>query len=287
MAIIISILIFFIYSVSFAQFKQGSIDTVYSVSFGSGQAFGQSAIFFPKNIFGLPDTNARFNAPSSSEDQICSIGLNGSIIIGFKGKIVRDLPGKDFTVFENAFEFLEGRIFSEPAIIEVSKDGIIFYQFPIDSLTLKGCSGTYPTNGNENPYDPIRSGGNSYDLSEIGIDSVIVIRITDVSTILQNEKHPLYSPIVTGFDLDAIVGLHLQDIEIVSSVHNEYVSSDIISESEFVHYVNQGETVSLYSLNGTLILSSKNGVIRFNQIGTYILLFQNKNETKRKIIHIY
>jgi hypothetical protein len=185
------------------------VDTVFSVRWGAGQDFGRER--FPANVLGLPDSAARANTPSANPLHICSLGMGGEIVIGWGGAILRDGEGADFTIFENAFTRFDGRVFAEPAKVAVSKDGVHFVEFPFDSLTLKGCAGVTPTNGDQNPFDPAVSGGDSFDLRAIGMDSVRFIKITDISAmVLNNPKHPFFDPTISGFDLDAVVGLSLE-----------------------------------------------------------------------------
>lgn len=243
------------------QINGKGADFVLSFKPGTEQNSGQSSEYFPKNVFGLPDTSARYEIPSVNPEQICSIGLGGEIILGFQGKFIRDLPGKDFTIFENAFYSPDfHKTFVEPAKIAVSKDGITFVEFPYNSETLKGCAGITPTNGNKNPFNPFESGGDSFDLADIGVDSVRFIRITDISGLLLNRKHPMYDPIVTGFDLDAVVGLHLEDDNAISILIGES-NITINSESEYNY--------SVYSLTGSKVIYSQ------NQTKTTKLPFEN------------
>lgn len=282
------VIFFLLFSIElFSQFEKGTIDTVYSYTFGSNTQFGQSPEFFPQNIFGLPDSLARMDIPSSSEQQICALGLNGTITIGFKGKMLRDMPGKDFTIFENAFEFMAGRVFIEPAMVQVSKDGINFISFPFDSLTLQGCSGITPTNGNYDIFNPLYSGGNSFDLSDIGIDSVIAIRIIDVSSLILNPEHPLYSPIVNGFDLDAVVGIHLQDNSLLTSVDNQLNHTSISAFTSLKVDAKVGETIILYTIDGRQIFAVENGTFEFSTKGTYLLVVKSHQSIRRNVIQIY
>ncbi len=202
-----------------ATFGAG-IDTVVAFRPGTGQNFGQSPAFFPRNVFGLPDTNAREDVPSANPAEICSLGLGGEIIVGFKNALLLDRAGADFTVFENAFVRFDGRVFAEPAKVAVSRDGVRFVEFPFDSLTLRGCAGITPTRGNESPFNPARSGGDAFDLATIQMDSVRFIKITDISAfVLNNPRHPFFDPTITGFDLDAVVGLHLVRLNSRTSVN--------------------------------------------------------------------
>lgn len=182
---------------------------VVSVTFGSGGGFG--AEYLPKNVLGFPDTNARAETPTVDPNQIVGIGLGGEITLSFDRTIV-DGPGPDFTVFENAFNYRLGtveRIYAEPAEVSVSGDGVTYVPFPFDSLTLDGCAGTKPTFGDHDPGDPLASGGNSFDLADIGVDSIRFIRLRDVTAIiLSNPTHPFRDPTLNGFDLDAVVAVN-------------------------------------------------------------------------------
>lgn len=201
-------LFFFKSSVSAQTFAAGA-DTVVRFTPGNGAPHGHSAEYFPKNVLGLPSKTAGEYTAETREEEICALNFGGEIVIGFKNSVIIDQPGPDFTVFENAFKSpIAPYIFAEPATIAVSRDGITFKEFPYDPLTLKGCAGLTPTYGSKNPLDPAESGGDSFDLSDIGMDSVRFIKITDITHILQ-PGHPFYQPVLTGFDLDAVVGLHL------------------------------------------------------------------------------
>ncbi len=205
-----------------AQYYQAPIDTVLFFKPGKGQNVGQDSAHFPKNIFKLPDSSASEYIGSSSPDDICSLGLGGEIIVGFKNYYIVDAEGPDFTIFENAFiNMITKRVFAEPGIVSVSEDGLNFIEFPYDSLSLEGCAGTRPTNGRANPFDPSISGGNAFDLKTIGIKKVRYVKIKDFSEyVLSNKSHPFYDPTITGFDLDAVAGLHLEPITSHSDIEN-------------------------------------------------------------------
>ncbi|MBI3258508.1 MAG: hypothetical protein HYZ54_03370 [Ignavibacteriae bacterium] len=249
---------------------------------GTGQNSGQSSEYFPKNIFGLPDTSARFQIPQASPDQICSLGFGGEIILGFHNKILRDLPGKDFTIFENAFYAPEfPQMFIEPGRVSVSKDGITYIDFVYDPLTFVGCAGITPTNGDKNPFNPLESGGDSFDLSDIGMDSVRFIKITDIASLLLNRKHPLYDPVTTGFDLDAIVGLHLEELDPISiSIGEKGIKINSETESVYSVYTIDGRKVSYIEK------PAKNSEIPFETItnGIYGLVVTSSDNRYLKTI---
>ncbi|MBS1912174.1 MAG: hypothetical protein JST22_09325 [Bacteroidetes bacterium] len=176
---------------------------------GQGAGFGMD--YFPANVLGLPDSTARADVPSVDPRQILGLGLGGEIVLRFDRHMIVDGPGPDFTVFENAFRYSAGsrnRVYAEPGQVAVSRDGVTFVSFPFDSLTLHGCAGVTPTNGEADPGDPVLSGGDSFDLAQLGIDSVRYVRIRDVTGVVKgNPSSPFWDPTLNGFDLDAVVVL--------------------------------------------------------------------------------
>lgn len=221
-------------------------DTVVMLQPGAGQRVGQGPVFFPMNVLTGPEPRASRTTPIAEPREVCSLGLGGSILLGLRRAVIVDLPGPDFTVFENAFIFGK-RTFAEPARVEVSRDGIAWYAFPFDSLTLRGCAGVTPTTG-LNAFDPAVSGGDAFDLATIGIDSVRWIRITDVTRIvLDNRSHPFYDPTLSGFDLDAIIAVHT-----VPMAFEQRLDADPLAETITVDAV-QPSTLSVYDMRGALI----------------------------------
>lgn len=191
-----------------AQWQRMPLDTVQSATFGSSQRSGLGASFFPANVLGGPSAMARDSVPATDPREICSIGLGGSITLGLRRGVIVDGPGADFTVFENAFNYGRGRIYAEPATVEVSQDGVSWTMFPFDSVRCTGLAGVTPTSGDD-PYDPARSGGDAFDLADVGIDSVRWVRLTDVtSLILKNPSSPFFDPTLSGFDLDVVLTRH-------------------------------------------------------------------------------
>jgi hypothetical protein len=227
---------------SFAQLRTfgAGADTVFSVRWGTGQNFGREK--FPSNVLGLPDTSARADRPATSAETVCSLGLGGEIILGWKNAVLVNRTGADFTIFENAFLYFGGRIYAEPAKVAVSRDGVSFVEFPFDSLRLRGCAGVMPTNGDKSPFNPSVSGGDSFDLADIGMDSVRFIKITDISAmVLNNPQHPFYDPTISGFDLDALVGISLLSTQRMTSVplEHENISAVWASTAEASVFVSE------------------------------------------------
>ncbi|MCB0712682.1 MAG: cell surface protein [Ignavibacteriae bacterium] len=186
-------------------------DAVDSYVVGEGGGRGETNL--PDNVLGLPDVSARDDVPTIDPAQVLSLGLGGEIVLRFDQAMIVDGPGVDFTVFENPFIYTLGgkeRIYAEPGEVSVSQDGIEFFPFPFDSLSLEGCAGVTPTRGDMDPRNPAISGGDGFDLAEIGLDSIRFIRIRDVSAIIKgNSAHPFYDATVNGFDLDAVVGVNV------------------------------------------------------------------------------
>jgi hypothetical protein len=199
-------------SKSTAQF----IDSVASVSYGPNfnSGYGPDNPFFPRCLYGRPDSTATPFAPAFEPNQLLSLGTGGSITLYFRQPVI-NRAGADFTVFENVFyQGISGDTtnpFCETAFVSVSKDGITFRQFPyrVDTISISprryrytGLAGTTPTNGAGNPRLPGspliagRSGGDSFDLSAVNLDTVYFIRLTDCAALVPDGGN--------AFDLDAI-----------------------------------------------------------------------------------
>ena len=185
-------------------------DVVASLTLGQGGGRGKD--YLPGSVLGFPDTVGRLSTPTIAPEEVLSLGLEGEIVLGFEDVCIVDGPGVDFTVFENAFEYRTNnvdKIYAEPAEVAVSRDGIEFHTFEWNPETLEGCAGVGPTIGDQSPCDPAVSGGDGFDLSVLGIDSIRFIRLRDVTrTILEDKDHAFYDATLNGFDLDAVVGIN-------------------------------------------------------------------------------
>ncbi|GBE30758.1 MAG TPA: T9SS type A sorting domain-containing protein [Bacteroidetes bacterium] len=174
-------------------------DQVIEVSYGPGAGFGQD--YFPENVLGPPDTSASVNAPSQSPEQLLALGSGGYITLLFDGDGIVNGPGPDFTVFENAFTVNGGSfVFRETAFVAVSEDGVSWHEFPWDGITFSGLAGVSPTNGQADPTDPNHSGGDSFDLENLGLEVARFVRLTDTDDLVADGG--------PSFDLDAVVALH-------------------------------------------------------------------------------
>jgi len=238
------------------------------ISYGEGAGFGQD--FYPENILGPPDPNATSMYPSSSESELLTLGKNGWIVLEFVDNTVIDDVGPDFSVFENVFQF-GSSYFRECAFVEVSQDGISWVMFPWDSQTLEGLAGVWPTTGDD-PTSPYVSGGDQFDLADIGLSWIRFVRLTDCGDDVQDGGL---------FDLDAVVAVNWQETEVFNQ--NDLVCyPNPVNDCLSVHVWISG-TVRLYSINGRLIYTSQipeglNEIMMtgLNQ-GVYILRFSISN----------
>lgn len=149
------------------------VTSVVDWHFGTGQNFNQKT-GFPSAIFGPPDAN--------DTSSVVSLGNGGWVILAFEGNAIVDGPGVDFTVFENPLPQ-----FKELATVAVSDDGVTWHEFPC-TATNKGpdygfCAGVGIVNASRtngiDPLDPSVSGGDPYDLADLGITKARYVRITD------------------------------------------------------------------------------------------------------------
>ena len=211
-------------------------DNVVTVNYGAGAGFGQE--YYPGNILGPPDTAATAIVPSNSPQELLELGFGGMIILEFSDNVIVDLPGSDFTVFENPF-WIGGNPempFVEAGIVAISADGINWREFPYDPETYEGLAGVTPTNGSEDPTDPEVSGGDSFDLFELGLDTVRFVRITDAGDLVPDNGW-------TSFDLDAVVAVHSE--ELTSTPRWNEVTPESYALSAFPNPFNLQTTISL------------------------------------------
>ena len=148
-------------------------------AFGTSQTFGQDSAYFPANVLGPVGPGVSTTTPASTPYEVVSLGKGGFIVLGFEYPII-DGPGPDFTVFENAF-FYPGGTFGEWMIVSVSPDGENWLVFPHDTLTGIGMAGRTPTAGGVDYTNPAESGGDSFDLSDLGLDTVRYVRVDDAT----------------------------------------------------------------------------------------------------------
>lgn len=172
---------------------------------GPGAGYGQDQA--PQVVFGPPRPGGE-SAPSLD---VLTLGAGGSITLGFGDERILDGPGPDFVVFENPFWVKgdERQPYAELAGVEVSLDGEVWRSFPCDQAGdgqghFTGCAGWRPTRAYD-PWagvlDPAVSGGDAFDLADLGLTEVRYVRLTDL------EGDPNGGP-TAGFDLDAVGLVH-------------------------------------------------------------------------------
>jgi len=204
------------------------LDAVVDVTFGSGGGGGSEAL-----VLGPPRGGGAFQGSLHT----LSLGLNGSITVAFTDNLLVDEPGPDLTVFENAF-LTRGLTtlppWTEPGRVSVSADGETWLAFPCAMEDVDGyhagCAGVYPVFANADllaaptplvpstaplaslidlPLDgfvpPAGSGGDVFDLADVGITAVRFVRIDG-----GNRRAGLAG--LAGFDLDAMAALHSVEI---------------------------------------------------------------------------
>lgn len=176
----------------------------------SGPRFAEDVVRFAPGAFagfGADDMPDVVLGPPGGTFDIVSLGVGGEIVLGFGATEIVDGPGPDFVVFENPF-FIGGDPafpFAEPARVSVSEDGVNFADFPCaetDAPMHPGCAGVTPlgTIAEQGPLDPVQSGGDAFDLADLGLERALFVRLVDTSTSGEGTT--------AGFDLDAIGLVH-------------------------------------------------------------------------------
>lgn len=183
-------------------------DAVVDFSPGAGGGFGAEAL--PEVVLGPPWGGGEVQ---QSLD-VVSLGNGGSITLRFDLPVICDGPGPDLTVFENPFHVGSpaGPVFDEVGIVAVGQYGDHFLAFPYHALTHEGLAGrepvlSHPDNGVD-PLDPALSGGDAFDLAELGLPWVSLVRIVDPGAAIADAGNLLPPGDKGGFDLDAVAALH-------------------------------------------------------------------------------
>lgn len=208
-------------------------DTVLNFNPLTRGGYGSDGI--PHNILGPPNGTSTF-VPAYLPGHVVSLHASksggGSIVLKFTNNIIESGNGLDFTLFENVFFIANDpkRRFMEPAIVEVALHEDEWHRFPCrvqiaadGSIDLKqptyytsGFTGVNATTGDD-PTDPTRSGGDSFDLTNLGRPDLTWIRFiriiatgdqvlrdnTGIPISHTSENSALNGRASSGFDLDA------------------------------------------------------------------------------------
>lgn len=218
--------------VSFTTEGDPYADAVDSYVVGTNGGFNLSLM--PGVVLGPPTGSGLYGGTLG----VFSLGLLGEIVLEFTDNVIVDGPGYDFTVFENPFfstglfEVIDD-LFSEAGAVSVSQDGTTWYSFACDDLVgdhpyYPGCAGVYPVLadgetddrhpsvptlapaiesfiGQQKPNVPVPdgSGGDSYDLADIGLGWARYVKIEASDHVVGP-----FGPDNAGFDLDAAAAVN-------------------------------------------------------------------------------
>jgi hypothetical protein len=178
------------------------VRAVVSYTPGIGAGFGQDQL--PDIVLGPPDGKGTH----AGSLHVLSLGVGGEIVLD-TGPIT-DGPGADLVVFENAFWANDGpaNVYAELGEVAVSTDAVSWRTFACDSTrdgrtAWPGCAGWSPARQYDPfvvPLDPAVSGGDTFDLEDVGLSEARYVRIRDRAT---EGMAP-----TAGFDLDAVGVVH-------------------------------------------------------------------------------
>ena len=103
-------------------------DRVVAHVVGTGGGAGEGGL--PAVVLGPPRGGGAFQGATDT----LSLGLGGTITLAFDDNVIVDGPGPDLLVFENAFLPTGATTlapFAEPAVVEVSGDGVDWHALPL------------------------------------------------------------------------------------------------------------------------------------------------------------
>lgn len=232
--------------------------------------------------------------------QVVSLGDAGSAITKFPFTIY-NVAGYDFTIFENGFAAggsEENVYFLELAKVEVSQDGINYIPFNSTSnidnssqkttFAISNCTlvdnlaGKYPAN-----Y------GTPFDLEELGLDSIIAVKIIDVVGSIDtnyasydSQNNIINDPYPTpfgssGFDLNAIGALNQDQRDTTTTsepIIQDTVKTNILTVAalQYSIYPNPIKQNSLFFVETGL---EKNTVEIFSLVGEKLYTQQFSQRT--------
>lgn len=213
-----------------AAYQPTSPDTVV-------EAPGASAALFHDPALALDGVQGAGRGAGSLD--VFSIDYGDHLVLGWSGRRVHDGPGVDLVVYENPFIFDGGRVFMDPAIVEVSIDGEEWVAFPHDYLAQdemlyssdpadwSGFAGVTPVflNDATNPVDPFDTalaGGDAFDIATLPDDALGARILEEGFAFLRlspapdhvnpdtGERYPR-DPVANGPDIDGVVARYLVD----------------------------------------------------------------------------
>jgi hypothetical protein len=167
---------------------------------------------------------------------VYAIPLDAHLVLGFGARFL-DGPGDDLALFENPFEYAEGRTFVDAAIVEVSADGERWVAFAHDYVAEDearyssiaadwiGFGGVQPVFLHEenNPLDPFddAAGGDRFDLAaleqgdeadRIRREGARYVRIAPAASRVNPDSGVTYpmDPVSDGPDIDGVYARYLE-----------------------------------------------------------------------------
>lgn len=259
--------------------------SVYDFYFGTSQTFGQDSAYFPQNVLGSLASNISPTMPASTPEEVCSIGKGGFIVLEFDPPIL-DGVGADFTVFENAFFYNNNsQVFDEWMMVSVSNDAQTWQTFSYDTLTGEGFAGRTPTAATGANYqDPNQSGGDSFDLKDVGLTEAKYVKLRDATQYQSSDR--------LSADLDAVIAIHT----IISNEKLHVDSQFQINQNDSQIKISSGlvfKDVTIYDLSGKKIYSNQQVNKNYHSINLpknnrfFIIncIFANNSQASTKIIH--
>jgi hypothetical protein len=189
-------------------FESGAFyaEGVESFTPGGGAGFNQDKL--PDIVLGPP----KGEGTTTGSLDVVSLGAGGEIVLSFGDHGIVDGPGPDLVVFENPFwpGGDASKVWAELGEVSLSEDGKTWLTFPCDKKGdgkghFPGCAGVTPTLVYDAtkvvPLDPAQSGGDAFDLADIGLEQARFVKIHDLETLPPGGM-------TTGFDLDAVCVIH-------------------------------------------------------------------------------
>jgi hypothetical protein len=223
---------------SFSAIGDPFADALVSVTVGEFGGFPGPG-FLPGFVIGPPRGTGLLQG---NTNHVYSLGFGGEMVLGFTNNVMVDGPGVDFTVFENAFmaenpaTLVLERPFSDPGFVSVSQDGVVWHAFPCllvrdypNGIVFPGCAGVYPVLSNATqpatPHasiptegeigdlmgvssvplpEPGGSGGDSFDLADVGLAWARYVRVEDADFVTGDP----FGSTNAGFDVDAVAAVN-------------------------------------------------------------------------------
>ena len=259
-------------------------------------AVGQEDISNPQSVLASAgDNTMAIGAPGNG---IVSLGDGGYAILTFE-RSIKNGPGWDFAVFENSFS----NTFLELGLVEVSSDGLNYFQFEStsftqDTLQIDAFGSINPEMVNNLAGKYRATFGTPFDLEELAfeqgldVNNITHIKIIDVIGSIDpaigtydqfgniiNDPFPTPFP-SSGFDLDAIGVIHEKPLNLVDNYHlniienlsikNGIISCDLNSIKE------EELNFSIIDLSGKKIY--ENGITLKNGTNSYRINMSDNNK---------